>query len=507
MKEFICGTHYFGRGSPINMWSSIIKGDLDADIKDIKSKGFNTIVLLIPWSGFHKSLQDRSLDDYYVSLLKSIDSVCASEKLDIVFRIGYLWDSTPCDQPTYHRYSSLTYSREIFEEWLWFLNAFYELCKGLSCHKFSFISWEDFYWPIYRHYENVKNKNDVARYLCCSGLGSVLQRYKSYSKYFKGISDDLDVGKIPSQDEVWHSVYTNHFDNVIWREILDLSCLAFPGLSVELRVDPEWEKTNSKIPGFHNWSQNHINSSIPIIYYHANIATKADSVMDARQANHHLAQLLDRYSPMKRLGQQKPFVDQFNFYDDTYKEWGKIDADEYDYVDRVFSTLKKLSSGYAIWGYRDWKKNIVHNPFFEMGLNGWRISEGVREAVGGAHIENGDLYQEISHLALDEGERSVLIKGTAEKNCQVIIHVFNEAAGTSTFNTESSGCFEIEQILPEIGRVTGVKISIEGVALLTHVEVVGRSFSQGFADKSGNLSKIGEFLVDKQLGLASANND
>lgn len=500
-NEFIIGTHYYGNGSPINMWSTIDVNTLRRDLTQIESEGFNSIVLLIPWSGFQPDMNKFELNKKYIKLLRNIRVICEELNLKLIFRIGYLWDSTPSEKPTYMRFMNIAMDRKVMKSWSWFLKAIYNEVKVYQCYSFSFISWEDFYWPIYRHYQNVKNASDLNAFMYESGLQNYLLEMNSYMKLIDK-DFEIDTSELPKESSKWYSLYTNFYDNFILRKIVDLSCISFPDLEVELRVDAEWSESKESTKSFHFWSQNYYNAKLPVIYYHANIAKKHDSVMTPNEATFHLSSLLDRYASMRDLGQNKPFVDQLNYFDDTYAKWGTVNVENSRlYAENMFTILQKMSSGYAIWGYRDWRKNIVHNPYFYLGSEGWIISKNVIFSKNSVVMkDDSSMSQKIPHLALDEGERHMYLKGNVEgESAEINLEVlYNSGQSTKKTLKLENGFFQKIR-LEEKNRINGTTVSVaKGKVVFDEISIKGRVFSQGFATYDGELTEIGTRLVELQ---------
>ncbi|PRO71950.1 hypothetical protein C6Y40_19265 [Alteromonas alba] len=496
MNKIRIGTHIFGKGSPINMWSTIVSEEIESDLDEVKSLGFDNVVLLIPWSCFQTNIYKAELDKEYLARLKKIFTVADEKELKVILRIGYLWDSTPSNMFTYERFMKLPYDYEIKKQWCWFLKALYQQVKQYKSFSLAFISWEDFYWPIYRHYPNVKNDHDLLPFLQGSGFLEYINELKVLSLLGDINLDTSDYKNLLSSDSGLYSFFTHYYDNVIMRKILDMSAMSFPNVEYEYRVDPEWIKDGKTI-SYHNWNTNFYKSTLPVIYYHSNIGTKPSNVMNTTQANYHLKSLLERYAPMRRLGQKLPFIDQLNFFDDTYANWGSIDVEHDDeYAEKVFETLSKFSSGYAIWGLRDWRKNIAHNPVFERYDEGWVI-DGSYSCDKNKLILKSQckISQAIPHLALDEGERFVFIEGFSNSSAKVTVSINEDF--TKSFEIPN-GNFSEEIKIPESGRISNVELNLQNGMTINEISVFGRSFSQGFADSSGNLYPIAKRLVELQ---------
>jgi hypothetical protein len=83
------------------------------------------------------------------------------------------------------------------------------------------------------------------------------------------------------------------------------------------------------------------------------------------------------------------FLDQFVFYDVSpqFQHWPKIEASELgEFLTGAVGLLKKLSRGYGIWNYFDYRANHLYNPNFLRGLHGWESRGGVTVRCEGESV-------------------------------------------------------------------------------------------------------------------------
>jgi len=500
---FAIAAYYFGNGSPLNMWSSIDESSLDGDLANLKDLGFNAIALLIPWSGFQRRLGTHELNPDYITKLRKIFDLCQSLKLGVILRLGYLWDSTSCDEPTYHRFRRIPLEEDILHEWLWFLKAMYAEANR-PCHLFSFLSWEDFYWPIFRHYASTGCKEEVAAFLRACGYSDYISRFTRILErhHCEEVFDGVKPDEVPEKASAWYALYSHFYDTNIFKPIVDLSCIVFPGLSVEARVDTEWVRTLAETQTFYFWNTNYFSADRPIVYYHACIGNRTTCAMSEDEAVCHLASLLDRYGSMRRIGQKLPFVSQFNYVDNTCDDWATIAVKDGERLaQKFFEVLRKLSSGYAIWGVRDWRPDVVHNPFFLHGDDGWQATGDSSIEQGRVLLSNGGcISQQIRHLALPDSERLLRVKGRSNTptSLSVTIGYTRPEEKCHTFHIKVRGPFSVHQRLPENGRISSIGIQADGEVELTEVRVLGKLLSQGFLNERGQPSSIARGLVKLQ---------
>lgn len=105
----------------------------------------------------------------------------------------------------------------------------------------------------------------------------------------------------------------------------------------------------------------------PYMYAH-----NGGETLSARQALANLARVMERVSNGGRNCNH--FLDQFVFYDESpqFGHWAKIEAIELpDFLAGAADLLKRMSRGYGIWNYFDYRDNHLYNPSFLRDLHGW----------------------------------------------------------------------------------------------------------------------------------------
>jgi len=83
-----------------------------------------------------------------------------------------------------------------------------------------------------------------------------------------------------------------------------------------------------------------------------------------------------------RARAQSPiFIDQFVPFDNTPGFEGNAalaPEERAAFVVDAAANLRDLTSGYALWTYRDYASNAIYNARFELGLRGWEAQRGAR---------------------------------------------------------------------------------------------------------------------------------
>lgn len=150
--------NYFGDYGTANFWSNISFDDITRDLKFISEQGFNTILIVLPYADFKPNLEN--FDTRNKETLEFILSQAKQNNLEVIFRIGYLWESNFHQNRTLERYIDM-YScfknkkKSVFEDdFISYINHYYDNYKFLH----MMLSWEDLFWPI--HFYNLDKRDE-----------------------------------------------------------------------------------------------------------------------------------------------------------------------------------------------------------------------------------------------------------------------------------------------------------------------------------------------------------
>jgi len=494
--EYVRGTHFFGGASPLNCWDSLRLSEIDSLLQKIKDDGFNSILLVVPWALFQPETRPIKYDSIFFHRMDKVFSAAEALDLGVILRLGYLWEAGETLDQTHRRYAEYTVREDIRKAWRHFMAHMHLYAKSKPNFQFAFISWEDFYWPmlIWKAAGPVQRRVDDAR---ISGFRDYLPQRISLNglKTAYGVDiktwDDLAT---PTPTEFLYEQYLKFYEN----EILDALCCAaaenFPGLRMELRVDPEWIKSPEGVKYYH-WSMNFPGAATKVVYYHANIARSHTVRHTADEAQMHLRDLLASYCRMAELNEKKPFIDQFNFFDDTYANWSRIDDESVNqFIEKSFDTLHKYSSGYAIWGYFDWCKDVVFNGSFDLGAHGWELTNG---AIVLATETAGLPSRTLKLNGGASAKQSKFVLKLDDKSPRVVAVTGRSLGGEAKVRVELSGeanevCFSEESDETLVSNFPPKDLHdlrltcTEGSVQIARVQVYDRYYSQGFRTPGGD---------------------
>lgn len=152
--------NYLSDYGPTNFWQNITKDKIEKDLEFIANNNINSIILMYPYATFKPKIE--SFETPYSDLLHFIIKLANEYNIKVILRFGYLWESNFMENRTYERYRKMYKSFknktkcEYLDDFVNFFN--YTINEYNILH--TFISWEDFFWPVHYEYtlENGINK-------------------------------------------------------------------------------------------------------------------------------------------------------------------------------------------------------------------------------------------------------------------------------------------------------------------------------------------------------------
>jgi hypothetical protein len=474
--------------------------DVNGLLHKIKDDGFSSILLVVPWALFQPETDPIKYEPIFFHRLDTIFSAAQALDLGVILRLGYLWGAGETSDQTHRRYAKYPTQIEIRKAWRHFFGHMHHCVKSKTNFQFAFISWEDFYWPmlIWKAAGALQRRIDDAK---ASGFSAYLLRRFSLAGLKRAYGVDIKSWNdlaTPLPGEFLYEQYLKFYENEVLDPLCSVAAESFPGLRMELRVDPEWIKTPDG-PKYYHWSMNVPGAATKVVYYHANIARSHTVRHTAAEAQMHLRDLLASYCRMAELNEKKPFIDQFNFVDDTYANWSRIDEESLSqFVEKSFDILRKYSSGYAIWGYLDWCKDVIFNGSFDLDARGWDFTEGaalLATEVAGVPCRT---------LTLNCGAsatQSKFVLQLDEKSPRVVAVSGHAVGGEAKVRVELSGetneiCFAENNDATLVSNFPPKDLHdlrltcTEGNVQIERVQVYDRYYSQGFRTPSGEARPV-----------------
>jgi tetratricopeptide (TPR) repeat protein len=384
-SSYIKATHYFTRCSLGNFWSTFHKSLVRQDFEMIRNDGFNTIILIVPWANFQPSFNPIKYNEFYLERLSYLINQAAESDLNVILRVGYLWErweDDPDKTETFDRYQAILYDTTIQDSWINYNQKILNICKQFKNYQFSFLNWEDFYWPLLKNIGLNKNQKDKVELARKFGFQQYISKKFTPEKLVelydvKVVS--IDEIALPTPEEPLFLEYVSFFDEYILEQIISLTQIAFKNsnykLHYEHRTDGDYyndlgqKKRAYQHRRFKNSAQNN-----NVIFWHPPLENKTDISLKGA-----LSKLKVDLSSYYQSTKSLPFLDQFNFYVNNPAFPKACQISELDtFVLESKDILKEFTIGYGIWGYFDWRNDKVFNGSFELDKTGWKVSSNVQ---------------------------------------------------------------------------------------------------------------------------------
>lgn len=380
---YLRGVHYFGDAWPVNFWDSFRPAGAPADFRKIRENGFNTIVLVIPWGAFQPSIDPVHYDDQMFARLLDLLRTAERAGLRVALRLGYEWDFTPGVQLHHERYALLFSDDAVHAAWLEFLAEVWRRVGSEPNLAFGFVTWEDF-WS----FGTVTGGSPKDR---SAGAGTT-----GYRAWLRQRHRLEDVGRtygvafqswedvpLPETRKPGYELFLAFQDHLLVERLFKPSIQRFPRLSMEVRVDQDPVIRDGKptwVPHFATYALP--GSPYTTTYYSVSWGADGPRVSRARALELMRAML----ESVRARAQSPIFIDQFVPFDNTPGFEGNAtlaSEERAAFVVEAAANLRDLSSGYALWTYRDYASNAIYNARFELGLRGW-------QAGGSARLQDHD---------------------------------------------------------------------------------------------------------------------
>ena len=384
--EFVKAAHYFADGWALNMWQVLRPERLAADFRRIEDDGFNTIILLVPWRGFQVDQLQPRYDGFYLRQLHHTLAAAERANLSVIVRVGYshqiLQQNTPNGIALAQR---LLVDADTRRAWLHHLAQVHRVCSCYRSFRSGFLCWEEF-WHAFGKWQ-LREFEPRRRLAKSTGFSDYLRD--------RGVSG---VQAIPRVDEAAHAHY-HAFANARIRQYYELASSAFPGLSMEFRVDKDQLHTESGTQWLSNDDFRDLAGGRYSYWAPFMGAENVGEQLEAERAAHLLEYMLGEITAGGRFTNH--IIDQFNFVDEAPKFKGvhaEIAPGQVGpFLDLAVPLLRRYSRGYGIWAHRDYLQNVLYNPRFLMGLRGWEIVSGRSRLMrgGGLRIGRGALLRQV----------------------------------------------------------------------------------------------------------------
>lgn len=446
VRHIARAAHYFSDCGMGNFWSTHRERDVAAHFQRIQDDGFTHIILIVPWGQFQPKVEDSSLDDRYVKRLTYLIDIAHEYRLKTILRLGYLWEFTPIRISTYERYFQFSFNEKIRLAWERYLKDIFGIVSVRPGFDFAFVSWEDWYWPIFRRLCNGKD-SDRQSWAKQTGFAQFMSSRWSLSQLraVYGVElDDWDDLHVPRHGEPLVLEFANFYEIAFAERIFNAAAAAFPGVGFEARVDADMARMPRGTSRF-NWKKSLPSSGRMVAYYHPNVGITKRQDISSHRALQQLRAIALSYSLVPGV-KEKVFIDQFNFVTNNpeFPNFARIaDTDLISFLSSAGDIIGAHTSGYGVWGYRDWPNDKIYNGAFEFGLDGW-------ESVGSVLLSDGGIGPLCTESRAEV--RQKLFQGTPGRAillCDAAVEgsaafaVISDSGETFRFELQGSGSHEV----------------------------------------------------------------
>ncbi len=377
-KHLVKAAHYFADAWPKTFWQEFEQGKVDADLKQIKQDGFNTVVLVLPWVGFElnfKNNETTSNMKMYQRLGYLLDKI-KQNKLGYMLRLGFPHDYSPNTGTSIVEVCSNMYEDpQQQNKWKNFLKKVKQVTDENSQNLVGIlVSWEDFWCPhfIFPLLDESRRKQ-LAQNIGYSQW--LMQKDPTVLKVILGKNNlSKENIMIPKKDEAAYFYYIEFIDQKFEELVLDSTRSIFPQTAMEIRIDKDPVKS---IKGENIWvghklyfdEKNHRGTYWAPFWGADNQGEKLSLKQALFNFEYFLNYVTDNGKSTHHV------IEQFNFTDNTpyFPNHASLNENEVaEFLIQSADLLKKYSSGYGVWAYRDYADNALYNASFEFELSGWQ---------------------------------------------------------------------------------------------------------------------------------------
>ncbi|MDM8560434.1 glycosyltransferase family 2 protein, partial [Candidatus Parabeggiatoa sp. HSG14] len=400
----ILATHLLGQGWAANFWSYINLHKIDEELESIKSIGFNTVIILVPWVGFQTQVAPITYYEAYFTLFKQVLNKVQSHDLQVILRIGYTHDNGPYSEPDgFLRQIVMGADAVTFKAWCDYLDRLWAIAQHYPNILGGFITWEDFFLMDLVHVPPKQRLMFATR----TGYQAYLQKHYSLeeisSRYKQSFSDYAEV-PIPAFKSSAIHLFCEFWDKLLIETIFKESKKHFPALTMEVRLDGDPQEES--LIHHHNTFDLTSETYLTTIYYTPAWGAPNDGGLES--ASSLLKRMQYLFEKIRSKTNNAFFIDQFNFIDNTpgfEHNTGILPEEMPDFLSGVADILQQQTIGYGMWTLHDVRANALKNGLFEMDYPCWEIEDGeiivdsVSQKKAVLINQDGTLSQLLSHCA------------------------------------------------------------------------------------------------------------
>ena len=375
---------YFGDEWVMNFWNSEMD-DLGTDLEQIRKDGFNSIIVAIPWREFQPQTDPVAYNGYALEQLDKVMEAAKEAGLWVSLRVGYTWDYYEDGTDVRDRYRKIMGDDKLMAAWDDYVKTIYKRANAHGNLYGGFITWEDFWHIVFFTTEQGREEQSIA-FAQFTGFTDYIRQHYSLEEIEPLYGEDFtDYDQVYFPEKSQPALYLMYeYFNVWLNGFLMHTQEIFPELSLEARMDMDliYDTEGNQYWYGHEATYPCGNAPYVSLMYgvpmgHINQGER----LDAAEALVTTQQMLDhvlQYTEGKKL-----YIEQFLYMDNTpgFEHNAQLKDDQLDdYIVACADLFRDRIMGYGVWAYRNYADNLVYNPQFALGGEGW-IFEGGVEAV------------------------------------------------------------------------------------------------------------------------------
>ncbi len=383
------GVTYFGKSWPVAFWNSDLRGT-EADFKQIRSDGFNTLVLVVPWGEFQPGVAPIRFNDAAYARLSKLCKHAKANGLQVMLRVSYLWDFHPDVQmPNHERSNTLLTGDGLLPAWRSYLQRIGQATT--HCTPTSFLSWEDF-WPIVQWIAAEHSPENAANISKSIGFDSWVRKStaRDYLATNAALAKKWGAYPVPSRNAPSFRLVFQWFDEQLSLRLLPELARQLGNVSIEARVDDDPIYDNGKVREWYSHKQTYQVNTSPLLMSYWAPAMGAENRGQLEPSSKAIERFIHMQKKIRASSTNQIFIEQFLFTDNTpsAKQNAQIAPEQIsNFLKEVTAPMLTLTSGYALWGARDYEASMLFNGSFALGSEGWTLTPGASLRNAATHTE------------------------------------------------------------------------------------------------------------------------
>ena len=491
-KNYIKAVTYFGSAWPINYWNSQHK-NTESDFSEIKADGFNAVILVVPWGEFQPQVKPAAFNQIAFDRLGDVCRAAKAHGLQFYMRVSYLWDMYPgAQQPHLERTKALFSHDKLMPAWKQYLQRLNATTQG--CADGAFISWEDF-WHMIPLAASPKTLKESAFLSAQTGFDAWAKKHAEphFRSKHAAIRKRLGAFPFPARNSPDFRLVFQWFDDILANRLLPAAAENISNISMEVRVDDDPIYDGKRIVEWYSHKKTYKIPSSPFVMTYWAPAMGAQNKGEVEPAR----KVQDRFSFMqkkiKKETSNKIFIDQFLFSDNTPSAAKNATVDPKEmsaFIQNMAKPLVEHTSGYALWGARNYEASIVFNGAFSLDTLGWifsnRTSITPADSDFLAKLPQGSTISQAIPVAQDHfraASETVTLRFLAQGPGIVAVTY----AGTTKTEQVSAGSQAIQMVFPRSHSDATLSFTSQsGTVQLTDIYLFSYTQQFGVRDPSGN---------------------